>query len=296
MRISIQQATGLGSAAIVLVLDGVTYPMLEGPVSYDALSWYYAEVTPPAGGPYAVQIRLVATDEVIGTDLVWGDEDGDTAVSGDDYAPNRAEVVKDALEMCGYDVAEDPEPAVLASAHRTLNSLIKALNVNGTDVNVIVRSTFSTVAGQASYDLIARGVDGAHVAVDGNDYLLRPITKWQYDAKVNKQSSGRPCELYHDRQAGKLYLWPCPDSAYTVHYGKIRQYVAMTDDEQTFDFPSSAIEMLTFGLAHRYSFKAQLSATDKAQLEDQFLKAERRYIVANSGYIKGQRAATCMVV
>lgn len=296
MRISLQQDTGLGSAAITVEIDGVVYPMLEGPVSYDTYSWYYAEVTPPAGGPYAAVIRLVSTGEVIGTDLVSGDDETSNTPTTDDYAPNRAEVVKDALEMCGFDVAEDPEPSVLASAHRTLNSLIKALNVNGTDVNVIVRSTLETEAGQDSYDLTAKGIDGAHVAVDGNDYLMSPLTKWQYDAKLNKQSSGRPCEFYHDKQAGKLYLWPCPDSAYTIHYGKIRQYVAMTDDEQTFDFPSSAIEMLTFGLAHRYSFKAGLTVTDKAQLEDQFLKAERRYIVANSSYTKGQRAATCMVV
>lgn len=208
------------------------------------------------------------------------------------YAPNRAEVIADALEKCGREV--DVDTSVTAS--RNLNALIKALNTNKTDVNVIVRTDLATVAGQESYATDALGVDGAYLAMTGDNAPLRPISAQQYNAKVNKQTSGRPSEFYHDHQAGLLYLWPVPDSAYTVNYGKVRQYQDMTDDEQTFDFPASAIEMLTFGTAHRMSFNFGLDAGAQDRLEAQFLKAERRYIAANMAYTKGQTSTSCMVV
>lgn len=208
------------------------------------------------------------------------------------YDPNRAEVITDALEKCGREVDVD----TTATASRSLNALIKALNTNKTDVNVIVRTELTLTSGDEEYATDALSVDGMFLAVEGNDYPVLPISKAQYDAKVNKQTSGRPSEFYHDKQAGLLYFWPSPDSAYTATYGKVRQYQDMTDDEQTFDFPASAIEMLTFGLAHRMSFNFGLDSVSKAELKAEFTAAERRYIVANMAYTKRQTSTSCMVV
>lgn len=212
------------------------------------------------------------------------------------YAPNRAQVIQDALEMCGSDVYGENDPAVFASAGRSLNTLIKALNANKTDVNVIVRTTFDTVAGTGSYATDALGVDGMTVNAAGGDSVVSPITKQQYDAKVDKTAQGRPSHFYHDKQAGLIYLHPVPDAVYEVVYGKVRQYQDIDEPEQTFDFPSSAIEMLTFGLAHRYGFKSGMDAGTRQDLERQFIIAEKKYLVANSAYTKGQRATSCMVV
>jgi hypothetical protein len=212
------------------------------------------------------------------------------------FSPNRADVIEDALQMLGTDVSGTDDSAIITSAGRTLNALIKALNANKTDVNVLVQTVIATVAGDRDYATDAIGVDGAYVSVNGSDFIMRPLTKAQYDAKNNKLSLGRPKEFYHDRQAGMLYLYPAPDAIYSVTYGKIRMYQDVNDSEETFDFPSSAIEMLTFGLAHRYSFKFGTDAGTQDRLEAQFLKAERKYLVANSGYTKGQTSTSTMVV
>jgi len=214
------------------------------------------------------------------------------------YAPNRAQVRQDALEMVGHDVQQSVEPAVAASADNSLNALIKALNVDKTDINVIVKSTLATVAGTPDYTLPTGtiGIDTVYVAANNSDYPVTAMTKAQYYAKNLKASAGRPTEFYHDRPAGKIYFYPAPDAAYTVTYGKISQYQDMTDDEQTFDFPSSAIEMLTFGLAHRLSIKRQFSVAERQALKVEFVEAERRYIVANSDYTKGQTSTSAMVV
>jgi len=212
------------------------------------------------------------------------------------YAPNRAQVIQDALEMCGADVYGENDPAVIESAGRSLNTLIKALNAGKTDVNVIVRATFDTVAGTANYATDALGIDGMTVNAAGGDTPVMPMTKQQYDAKVDKTAQGRPDSFYHDKQSGLVYLHPVPDTVYEAAYGKVRQYQDIDEPEQTFDFPSSAMEMLTFGLAHRYSFKAGLDAGKQDRLQAQFIMAEKRYLVANSAYTKGQRSTSCMVV
>lgn len=208
------------------------------------------------------------------------------------YAPNRAQVIEKALAMNGREADADSS----ASASSSLNMLIKSLNVNKTDINVIVRTELALTSGDEDYTTDALGVDGMFLAVDGNDYLVTPISKIQYDAKVNKQTSGRPSEFYHDKQAGLLYVWPSPDSTYTATYGKVRQYQDMTDDEQTFDFPASAIKMLVFGLAYLMSFESGLDAGTQDRLEAQFKRAERDYIVANMAYTKRQTSTSCMVV
>lgn len=216
-----------------------------------------------------------------------------TTSGTDIFAPNRAEIIQDALEMCGRDASE---PETVASANRTLNALIKALNVNHTDVNVKVRTSFNTVAADGAYPVDALAIDGMIVFSSGDDSPVIPLTQAQYDSITNKAAAGRPSRFYHDKQSGTVYLFPVPDAVYAVTYGRVRQYEDMTDDEQTFDFPSSAVEMLTFGLAHRYSFKAGLDLGSQQLLEAQFEQARKRYIVANSAYTAGQRASSCMVV
>jgi len=215
------------------------------------------------------------------------------------WAPNRAQVKQDALEMVGGDVYGETDAAVNASADSSLNGLIKALNVNKTDIQVIVKSTIETVNGTASYALPtgAIGVDSVYITVNENGYPLTPLTKDQYYGKGLKAATGRPSEFYHDRQANLVYLYPVPDSAYTVTYGKISQFQDMTEDEQNFDFPAAAIEMLTFGLAHRLSMKRSgMAISEKDSLEKQFEKAKRRYEVGNYDYTKGQTSTSSMVV
>lgn len=214
------------------------------------------------------------------------------------YAPNRAQIRQDAFEMVGGDAYGEGDAAIVASADSSLNALIKALNVNKIDVHVIVKSTIETVNGTASYALPtgAIGIDSAYVTVNENGYPLKPLTKEQYYGKGLKAATGRPSEFYHDRQANLVYFYPVPDSAYTVTYGKISQYQDVTDDEQTFDFPASAMEMLTFGLAHRLAIKRQRSASIIQTLKAEFELAKSRYTVANYDYTKGQTSTSAMVV
>lgn len=214
------------------------------------------------------------------------------------WGANRAQVRQDALEMVGGNVSGETNAAVNASADSSLNALIKALNANKTDVHVIVATTLNTVANDGTYQLDAGviGIDGAYVSVGGSDYSLQPITKDQFYAKANKSTVGRPSEFYHDIQAGTLYLYPVPDAVYSVTYGKISQYQDMTDDEQTFDFPASAMEMLTFGLAHRLSIKRGYDIASQESLRQNFRDAEKRYIVSSYAYTKGEKSTSTMVV
>lgn len=273
--------------------------LTELPVSV-AESWYVADITVPANGPFPVEIVLLSTGDKIGNDLAPSSAasgSGSVIVGSGDYAPNRAQILQDAMEICGYEF-NSADPDAIESASRTLNSLIKALNTNGTDVNVIVRTVLPLVAGTAAYSIDARGIDGAYLGVNGNDSPVFPLTSAQYFAKTNKATQGRPTHFYHDKQSGLLYLHPVPDSAYNLTYGRIREYAANLDQESAFDFPASAMEMLTFGLAHRLSFKQgfSLPAGEQDRVGATFAMAEKRYIVANSAYTKGQITSSCMVV
>lgn len=214
------------------------------------------------------------------------------------WEPNRAQVRQNALEMVGGNVTGETNEAIIESANSSLNALIKALNVNKVDINVIVKSTIETASGTASYALPtgAIGIDSAYVTSGENGYPLRPLTRDQYYGKGLKDSTGRPSEFYHDRQSNQVYLYPVPDSIYIVTYGKISSYQDMTDDEQTFNFPSSAIEMLTFGLAHRLSIKKPLDIGTIDYLHRMFKQSLREYEVNNGNYTKGQTSTSAMVV
>jgi hypothetical protein len=214
------------------------------------------------------------------------------------YAPNHAQVIQDALELVGGDVYGETDPNIVASASNSLNMFIKSLNANKTDVNVIVQDTLETVVGTADYTLDAEtlGIDAAYITVNGNDFPLQPISKAQYYAKGMRASTGRPAEFYYSKQENKLYLYFAPDAIYTVTFGKIRQYQDMLDDEETFDFPPSAVLMLTLGLAHLLSIKRGCSLSEKEKLKAEYKEARREYMVANSGYTKGQISTSAMVV
>lgn len=214
------------------------------------------------------------------------------------FAPNRAALKKDVAEIVFTDRNAALDSTLSESIESSLNALIKSLNVNKTDINVIIRTNLITVAGQAAYDLSTEviGIDGALVSVGANDYLIRPLTKAQYDSRINKASTGRPEYFYHDKQAKKLYLVNTPDAIYTVTYGLIRMYQDMTDDDQTFDFPVSAIRMLTYGTAYDMAVKAKREDSLIMILDNEFKRLEREYLVANSGYTKGQVSSSVMVV
>lgn len=214
------------------------------------------------------------------------------------FAPNRAKVRQDALEMVGGDIQGENDPYVVASANHSLNALIKALNANKTDVNAITRTEVDTVIGTASIDLPAGtiGIDTAAITVSGNTYGLTAISSEQYHSKRLQTSTGRPIEFYHDLKADKVYLSPVPDAVYTLNYGRISQYQDIDDDSQTFDLPSSAIEMLTFGLAHRLAIKRGIPLAVQHDLYQHFKDAERKYVVASYGYTKRQTASSAMIV
>jgi hypothetical protein len=128
MRISIQQPTGLGDAAIYASFAGTDVYLVEGPVSSGGDSWYYSDITPPDGGPYAVVIRLASDLSVIGNDIVFGDDVAEEATTGSgDYTLMVGEVLRESLEnLRAVAFGEDIETEQVSSLLRTFNIAIKS--------------------------------------------------------------------------------------------------------------------------------------------------------------------------
>lgn len=86
-----------------------------------------------------------------------------------------------------------------------------------------------------------REPNGLVISDGQSTFPLQKVTGLQYDT-MDSQSQGRPqFYLYRDR---KIYLYPYPDSAYTVFMNYTKSYSALVNDSDTNDFTDYADRLI----------------------------------------------------
>ena len=198
---------------------------------------------------------------------------------------NLTELVEESFERCG---AEARTGYDFRTARRSLNLLLADMANRGINLWTIEQGSVPMVAGTATYNLPVDTVDLMdHVIRTGSgtsqaDLYITRIPATTYASIPNKNTTGRPIELWIDRQSGAtdsgsvvqyptVTVWPVPDvsSTYTLVYWRLRRLQDAGDGVNGMDLPFRFLPAITSGLAYYLSLKIP-----GAMERNQLLKAQ----------------------
>jgi len=189
-----------------------------------------------------------------------------------------SEIIEEAFERCGLQLRTGYD---MKTATRSLNLLTIEWANRGLNFWTVEQVSTTLTSGVSSLTLPSDTVDiiehwiRTGTGTDQNDLPLSRFSVSQYSNIPNKNITGRPVNIYVDKQrdAPVAYLWPVPDENYTFVYQKIRRIQDAGDTANlTTDAPFRFLPCLVAGLAYYISMKYP-QAMDRAGM----LKAEYEF-------------------
>jgi hypothetical protein len=150
------------------------------------------------------------------------------------------------------------------TARRSLSLLLLDWANQGLNLWTIDQGTVPLVAGTATYDMPEDTVDLIeHVLRTGtggaqSDLSMTRISVSTYSTIPNKTATGRPIQIYIDRQIEpKVTVWPVPDvsGTYTLVYWRMRRLEDAGNGTNTQDVPFRFMPCLVAGLAYQIAQK-----------------------------------------
>lgn len=179
------------------------------------------------------------------------------------FAPDFTEIAEEAWEQAGREMRSGYD---LRTARRAFNLLTLDWQNRGINLWTIDEASVSLVAGTVSYNLAADTVSVLDAVIrlnDGNtstqqDYTISRISASEYSALPNKLATGRPVNMWVDRQLAQptVYLWPVPGSSnYKLYYWRMRRIEDAGNGAETPDVPFRFVPALIAGLAYEIAVK-----------------------------------------
>jgi hypothetical protein len=178
------------------------------------------------------------------------------------------DVIKQAMKIIGVlSPGEEPSSEEATDALDKLNGMLNVMGYNPFLTTTNVEDTHTLVASTGSYSIgSGQTIDTvkpirivkAFLRDAGNiDYPINLISRDVYADKSDKATfTGRPTDLFYDpgvaqqaTQTGTIYLYPNPDSAYTLYIYSEKEFTEFSALTSTFTFPSSYKLMLIYNLA-----------------------------------------------
>ena len=203
-------------------------------------------------------------------------------------------IIEEAFERCGAELRTGYD---IRTARRSLNLLTVEWANRGINLWTIEEGEIPLVLNQVSYNLPVDTIDLLeHVTRVGTgssqqDLSITRISVSTYATIPNKNSTGRPIQLWVNRQSGatypiggrpegtdpttgvdhpQIYVYPAPDQSdyYTFVYWRLRRIQDAGNGINTQDIPFRFLTCLIAGLAYYLSVKI---APDRIQsLKDQY--------------------------
>lgn len=203
-------------------------------------------------------------------------------------------IIEEAFERCGTELRTGYD---IRTARRSLNLLTVEWANRGINLWTIEQGEIPLVLNQVSYDLPVDTIDLLeHVTRVGTgssqqDLSITRISVSTYATIPNKNSTGRPIQLWVNRQSGatypiggrpegtdpvtgvdhpQIFVYPAPDQSdyYTFVYWRLRRIQDAGNGINTQDIPFRFLTCLIAGLAYYLAIKI---APDRIQsLKDQY--------------------------
>jgi hypothetical protein len=174
------------------------------------------------------------------------------------------ELVEEAFERAGSEMRSGYD---LRTARRSLNLMFTDWSNRGINLWTVEQGSQVLTAGTGTYTLPADTVDllehvirtDAGSSANQADLSVSRVSVSTYASIPNKLTTGRPVQIYIDRQtsAPSINLWPVPDTAqtYTLVYWRLRRIQDAGNGVNTMDVPFRFLNCLTAGLAYYLALK-----------------------------------------
>ena len=181
-----------------------------------------------------------------------------------------ADIIEEAYERCGVEVRTGYE---LRTARRSLNLLTIEWANRGINLWTIEQGAIVLSPGVITYPLPIDTVDLLdHVIRTGTgqqqtDINISRISMPTYATIPNKNTTGRPIQVWVDRQSGattptgvdapKIHVWPAPDNSqpYTFVYWRMRRIQNAGNGVTVQDIPFRFLPCMIAGLAYHLAMK-----------------------------------------
>lgn len=225
------------------------------------------------------------------------------------------DIIEEAFERCGSQVRSGYD---FRTARRSLNLLTIEWSNRGINLWTIEEGAIPMVTGQAVYDLPVDTIDLLdHVVRTGTgqnqtDININRISESTYSTIPNKNATGRPIQVWINRQSGattptginypQINVWPTPNAPgnqYTFVYWRLRRMQNAGDGVNTQDIPFRFLNAMVAGLAYYLAAKIpdldmQRAVALKADYDQQLQlamdedreKASIRFVPRNFSYTR----------
>lgn len=204
------------------------------------------------------------------------------------------DIIEEAFERCGVEVRTGYEHR---TARRSLNLLTIEWANRGINLWTIEQGSIPMVQGQIVYDLPVDTIDlldqviRTQTGVNQTDINISRISVSTYATIPNKNTQGRPIQVWVNRQSGQtepsgiaypqINVWPTPDqdNFYTFVYWRLRRIQDAGTGTSTQDIPFRMLNCLVAGLAYYLSLKIPEAANRIEMLK---MAYEEQWILASS--------------
>jgi len=204
------------------------------------------------------------------------------------------DIIEEAFERCGVEVRTGYEHR---TARRSLNLLTIEWANRGINLWTIEQGSIPLVQGQIIYTLPVDTIDlldqvvRTQTGVNQTDINISRISVSTYATIPNKNTQGRPIQVWIDRQSGateptgvaapEIYVWPTPDQSnfYTFVYWRLRRIQDAGTGTSTQDIPFRMLNCLVSGLAYYLSLKIPEAANRIEMLK---MAYEEQWLLASS--------------
>jgi hypothetical protein len=187
-----------------------------------------------------------------------------------------ADAIEEAYERAGLEARTGYD---YRTARRSLNIMSAEWSNRGLNLWTVQENSLVLTPNQKTYTLPADTIDIIETIIRVNssgaalDYTVSRIGVGDYATLPNKNSTGRPLQIYVDRQINPTYtLWPVPDLPYTIIYWTMRRIQDATNATDVMDMPVRFVPALVAGLAFQLAMKRPEAAARVPMLKAEYME------------------------
>ena len=200
------------------------------------------------------------------------------------------DILEEAFERCGKEMRSGYD---FRTARRSLNLLTIEWSNRGINLWTIEEGIIPLIQGQITYDLPVDTIDLLdQVTRTGSgqnqmDININRISESTYSTIPNKNATGRPIQVWINRQSGATYpttgvkypqinVWPAPDQGsvsspyYYFVYWRLRRIQDAGNGVNTQDIPFRMLNAMVAGLAYYLALKIPGSEARLPILKQQY--------------------------
>ena len=170
-----------------------------------------------------------------------------------------ADLIEEAYERAGLEARTGYD---FRTARRSLNIISAEWSNRGLNLWTVQENTLVLTPNVKTYTLADDTIDIIETIIRATtsgsalDYTVSRIGVGDYATLPNKNTTGRPLQIYVDRQIQPtITLWPVPDLPYTLIYWTMRRIQDATTATDVMDMPVRFVPALIAGLAFHIAMK-----------------------------------------